>query len=315
MRTLRQRDTAEDGTPPGRLAARQRPRRAPVERRVVRFASAFALSASVHFALAELPVAPPPPVQPSHLRAQPVRAHPVRRVSPSVPTTSSHPRPSRPAEVRSRPPIERSGGSAPLRPAKARPPARSTHRDHRARRRRARQTTRAPRADAAPRISPSATTTAPTPRDPLARRADTAEAQGFAHADGPVHTPRLDRAHGSVAAAGAEDRNGAPTQPDSTTVACDEGALAQRVEAVLRAALRYPRLARRRHLEGTAVVELRWEPSARAPEVRLVASSGARLLDEAAIDAARRARWPAFAAQCLRRRAALRVPIRFTLRP
>ena len=51
---------------------------------------------------------------------------------------------------------------------------------------------------------------------------------------------------------------------------------------------RYPFLARRRHIEGTVVVELDIDANGEVTATRLAESSGCRLLDDAAVQQLRR---------------------------
>lgn len=70
----------------------------------------------------------------------------------------------------------------------------------------------------------------------------------------------------------------------------------ERYYALLRsrihAALKYPTAARRRAIAGTVEIEVRVAPSGEVDHAAVVASSSHRLLDEAALDAARGLRVP-----------------------
>jgi len=76
----------------------------------------------------------------------------------------------------------------------------------------------------------------------------------------------------------------------------------------------YPRLARRRGYEGTVVLEVLVNRKGRAEEVRLLKSSGHRILDRSAVDSVRKWLFEPAMRGDERIDTWVKVPIRFTLR-
>jgi periplasmic protein TonB len=148
----------------------------------------------------------------------------------------------------------------------------------------------APRA--APHVDRMPTTTSATPvARPHARRALTAQraVPEIAFRAGPAeepswHAPAAPGPEASPAPAAAASP--APRAPDP---APDYGRIASACSRRIESVLRYPSLARRGRIEGTATVRFRIDETGvpRAPD--LVASSGHRLLDEEALAAVVRA--------------------------
>ncbi len=77
---------------------------------------------------------------------------------------------------------------------------------------------------------------------------------------------------------------------------------------------RYPRLARRRGLEGAVLLEVLVDVSGRVADIRIASSSGHAILDRAALEAVRRWRFTPGMVGGKRRQMWVTVPVRFQLR-
>ncbi len=107
----------------------------------------------------------------------------------------------------------------------------------------------------------------------------------------------------------AAARAGAPTTTEIDLVATPPSA-EQRLETIrarVQDAVVYPRAARERGVQGVARIQFRIAPEGRAAEVATVSSSGSRLLDRAAEQAARDAR------ELPQLYGWVRIPVRFEL--
>lgn len=109
--------------------------------------------------------------------------------------------------------------------------------------------------------------------------------------------------------AAAAVRAGAPTTGEIDLVATPPSA-EQRLEAIrarVQDAVVYPQPARERGVQGVARIQFRIAPEGRAAEVATVSTSGSRLLDRAAEQAARDAR------ELPQLYGWVRIPVRFEL--
>lgn len=109
--------------------------------------------------------------------------------------------------------------------------------------------------------------------------------------------------------AAATVRAGAPTTAEIDLVATPPSA-EQRLEAIrarVQDAVVYPQPARERGVQGVARIQFRIAPEGRAAEVATVSTSGSRLLDRAAEQAARDAR------ELPQLYGWVRIPVRFEL--
>lgn len=77
-----------------------------------------------------------------------------------------------------------------------------------------------------------------------------------------------------------------PPRPADSSL--DRGAIAGRIHAAVERHRRYPRMARRRGLEGTVLLSFQVGRAGGVKQVKILRSAGA-LLDEAALEALRRA--------------------------
>jgi len=127
----------------------------------------------------------------------------------------------------------------------------------------------------------------------------------------------------ALAAAVAPGRAGEPRRESGAARAHDDSlaeidlvpsppSAAERLEAIrqrVQAAVVYPKAARERGIQGVARIQFRIDPAGRAAEVITIESSGSRMLDEAAEQAARDAR------ELPQLYGWVRIPVRFALEP
>jgi TonB family protein len=137
---------------------------------------------------------------------------------------------------------------------------------------------------------------------------------------GPAISERGGADAGSVGrGAGARGGSGGSlalvTPGDGSAAGAEYGAYRALVRSRIHELLRYPSIARQRGLSGTVLIEVEIEPTGAIGRVSLAASSSHRVLDEAAIDAARGVRRVPFPPDLRPRALQIRLPVVFDLQP